>query len=92
MELCTDDELRDARRATIHNSSERLEEIGRAAVERLASLPMRDPEEFAERLEGMSTAERKALRRTANGEWTVTVPGYPEMAFGAAVRTGIVKL
>lgn len=92
MELCSDEELRDARQATVHNSGERLEEIGRAAVERLASLPTRDPEEFAERLEGMSAAERKVLRKTANGEWTVAVPGYPEMGFGAAVRAGLVRV
>ncbi|MEJ1173429.1 hypothetical protein WA845_04215 [Agrobacterium sp. CMT1] len=92
MDFLSDDELRDARRATIGNAPDSLRDLGRIAVDRLAMLPQTNPERFAEHLEGMSPAERKALRRTPNGEWTVTVPGYPEMGFGAAVRAGIVRL
>lgn len=93
MDFCNSDELRDARQATIHGSHDRLQEIGRAAVERLATLPQSDPEDFAERLEGMRAEERKCLRQHKNtGEWIVSIPGKPEMSFGAAVRMGLVRL
>ncbi|MCJ7994590.1 hypothetical protein J5N58_12070 [Rhizobium cremeum] len=93
MDFCNSDELRDARQATIHGSHDRLREIGRAAVERLATLPQSDPDQFAERLEGMTKAERACLRQHKNsGEWIVSIPGKPEMSFGAAVRMGLVRL
>jgi len=93
MDFCNSDELRDARQATIHGSHGRLQEIGRAAVERLATLPQSDPDQFAERLEGMTKAERACLRQHKNtGEWIVSIPGKPEMSYGAAVRMGLVRL
>ncbi|CUX19889.1 hypothetical protein [Agrobacterium deltaense] len=93
MDFCNSDELRDARQATIHGSHDRLREIGRAAVERLATLPQSDPDQFAERLEGMTKAERACLRQHKNsGEWIVSIPGKPEMSYGAAVRMGLVCL
>ncbi len=93
MDFCNSDELRDARQATIHGSHDRLQEIGRAAVERLATLPQSDPDQFAERLEGMTKAERACLRQHKNtGEWIVSIPGKPAMSYGAAVRMGLVRL
>ena len=93
MDFCGPDELRDARQATIHGSHDRLQEIGRAAVERLATLPQTDPDQFAERLEGMSAEERKCIRQHKNtGEWIISIPGKPEMSYGAAVRMGLVRL
>lgn len=93
MDFCNSDELRDARQATIHGSNDRLQEIGRAAVERLATLPQTDPDQFAERLEGMSAEERKCIRQHKNtGEWIISIPGKPEMSYGAAVRMGLVRL
>lgn len=41
-------------------------------------------------VEGMSDAERKAIKQDANGEWIVTIPGRQPMSFGMAVRSGIV--
>lgn len=92
METLTDDELRDARRATVQNNAELMHNLGRQAVERLARMPERDPEGFAEMMEGMSPEERSVLNQTARGEWTVFIPGYPEMSFAAAVRNGIVRV
>lgn len=91
-ETLTDDELRDARRATVQNNADLMHDLGRQAVERLARMPESDPSAFAEMMEGMTPAERRALRQTDRGEWTVSVPGYPEMSFAAAVRTGIVRV
>ncbi|TCV55149.1 hypothetical protein [Agrobacterium tumefaciens] len=91
-ETLTDAELRDARRATVQNNADLMHDLGRQAVERLARMPETNPDAFAEMMEGMSPAERSVLRQKPRGEWTVAIPGYPEMSFAAAVRTGIVRV
>ncbi|BBD38218.1 hypothetical protein Amn_30980 [Aminobacter sp. Y103A] len=92
METMTDDELREARRATIMGDASKMQHFGQQAVNRLALLPTANPEAFAEMVEGMSPAERKALSKNNRGEWIVTVPGRPALSFGAAVRAGIVRV
>lgn len=92
METMTDDELREARRATLMGDSAKLQHLGQQSVARLATLPSADPEAFADMIADMRPNERKALSQTENGEWIVTVPGKPAMSFGAAVRAGIVRL
>lgn len=92
METLTEDELRSARMATLVNDTAKMHHLGKSAVDRLALLPSRDPEGFAEMVEGMSAAERKAISQNAHGDWIVTVPGKPPMSFGLAVRQGIVRV
>lgn len=92
METLDDEELRDARRATVKNDPDRMRELGRVAVDRLARMPELDPEGFAEMLEGMSPAERKCLTQNARGDWIVSIPDKPAMGFGAAVRMGFVRV
>ncbi|WP_415393456.1 hypothetical protein [Paracoccus sp. SJTW-4] len=91
-EFCTDDELRQARQATVFGASDRLQEIGKAAVERLARMPEQDPEGFREMVEGMTAEERKMLHKRDDGGWTLRAPGHPEMSFGAAVLAGLVRI
>jgi len=91
-ETLTDRELRDARRATVQNNAELMHDLGRQAVERLARMPETNPDAFAEMMEDMDPTERGVLRQSPRGEWTVAIPGYPEMSFAAAVRTGIVRV
>lgn len=92
METLSDNDLREARRATIMGDSTKLQHLGARAVDALASLPTADPEAFAEMVEGMSPQERKALSRAKNGDWIVTVPGRPALSFAAAVKAGIVRV
>jgi hypothetical protein len=92
METMTDDELREARRATLMGDSAKLQHLGQQSVARLATLPSADPEAFADMIADMRPNERKALSQTEGGEWIVTVPGKPAMSFGAAVRAGIVRV
>lgn len=92
METLTEDELREARRATIMSDNVKMQHLGRQAVDRLAKLPNVDPETFAGMLEDMRPQERKALSQNSQGEWIVTVPGASAMSFGAAVRAGIVRV
>jgi hypothetical protein len=92
MNTLSDDELREARQATVAGDSVKLQHLGARAVDALASMPTSDPEAFAEMVEGMKPQERKALSRAANGDWLVTVPGRAPMNFGAAVRAGIVRV
>lgn len=91
-ETLTDNELRDARRATVQNNAELMHNLGRQAVERLARMPETNPDAFAEMMEDMDPTERGVLRQSPRGEWTVAIPGCPEMSFAAAVRTGIVRV
>jgi hypothetical protein len=86
MNTLSDDELREARRATVSGDSTKLQHLGARAVDMLASLPTTDPDAFAEMVEMMPPKERAALSRAANGDWIVTLPGKAPMGFGAAVR------
>jgi hypothetical protein len=92
MNTLSDDELREARQATVAGDSVKLQNLGARAVDALASMPTSDPEAFAEMIEGMKPQERQALSRAANGDWLVTLPGRAPMNFGAAVRAGIVRV
>lgn len=92
MNTLSDDELRQARQATIAGDAVKLQHLGSKAVDALASMPTADPEAFAEMMEGMRSEERKALSQAANGDWLVTLPGRAPMNFGAAVRAGIVRV
>lgn len=92
VELLSDADLREARRATIAGDDVKLRHIGERAMETLALLPDRDPEAFEEMLEDMRPNERKALSRAGNGDWIVTLPGQSAMSFGAAVRAGLVRV
>ncbi len=92
METLSDDELREARRATIKNDPGKMQELGRQAVERLAQLPTKDPHGFAEMVAGMSPAERKVIHQNDRGEWIISIPGKPVMSYGAAVRMGLVRI
>lgn len=92
-ELLDADELRQARRATLANAPEEMTRLGQIAVDRLAQMPTTDPETFRDMVEGMDAKARKMIRHDRNcGEWIVSIPGHPEMAYGAAVRLGLVKV
>jgi hypothetical protein len=91
MNTLSDDELREARQATVAGDSVKLQHLGARAVDALASMPTADPEAFAEMVEGMPAKERAALSQAADGSWIVTLPGRAPMGFGAAVRAGIVR-
>jgi hypothetical protein len=91
-ETLTDDELREARRATVSGDAAKLQHFGTRAVEMLASLPTSDPESFAEMVAAMAPKERALLSQAANGDWLVTLPGKSPMGFGAAVRAGVVRV
>lgn len=92
-ELLTDDELRQARRATLAGLPEDMTRLGQIAVERLAKMPESDPETFLEMVEGMDAKARKMIRQDrTSGEWRVNLPGRPEMTYGAAVRMGLIKV
>ena len=87
------DELRQARRATLSNSPEEMVRLGQMAVDRLAQMPTTDPETFRDMVEGMDPKARQMIRHDRNsGQWIVTLPGHPPMAYGAAVRLGLVKV
>jgi hypothetical protein len=87
------DELRQARRATLSNAPEEMARLGQVAVDRLAQMPTTDPETFREMVEGMDPKARKMIRHDRNsGQWIVSLPGHPDMAYGAAVRLGLVKV
>lgn len=87
------DELRQARRATLSNAPEEMARLGQMAVDRLAQMPTTDPDTFREMVEGMDPKARKMIRHDRNsGQWIVTLPGHPSMAYGAAVRLGLVKV
>jgi hypothetical protein len=92
METLPDDDLREARRASVMGDAVKLQHLGARAVDALASMPTADPEAFAEMLEEMPAEERAALSQAANGDWLVTLPGRAPMGFGAAVRAGIVSV
>lgn len=92
METLTDGELREARLATIMNDTTKMQHLGRQAVDRLSMLPERNPQAFAEMIEGMSPNERKALSQNSRGDWVVTVPGRKPMGFAFAVKEGIVRV
>ncbi|TKA95759.1 hypothetical protein FAZ78_15180 [Cereibacter changlensis] len=92
-ELLGDDDLRAARLATLRGDDSTMHEIGRKAVDVLARLPERDPTGFMEMLTDMPKAERECIRFDKNSrDWRVTIPGQPEMSFGAAVRLGLVRV
>ncbi len=90
MSVLDDNELREARSATISGDKGRLQELGKEAVARLANLPRRNPAAFNALIETLSPEERNVLRQTPDGQWIVAVPGQPVMSFGTAVREGIV--
>lgn len=92
-EVLTEDQLRAARMAVVNGDTDGFVNIANAAVDHLANMPKLDPEGFKEMLEDMPAEERKALRydRLSN-DWRVTIPGQPEMSFGAAVRMGLVRV
>jgi len=92
-QMLNDDELRQARRATLSNSPEEMVRLGQAAVDRLAQMPTSDPDTFREMVEGMDPKARQMIRHDRNsGHWVVTLPGHPSMTYGAAVRLGLVKV
>jgi hypothetical protein len=67
--------------------------LGKLAVDRLAQMPTNDPETFLQMVTDMDPKTRDMIRHDrSSGEWIVTVPGRPEMSYGAAVRLGIVKV
>lgn len=87
------EELRQARRATLASAPEEMARLGQMAVDRLAMMPTTDPETFREMVEGMDAKARKMIHQDKNsGEWVVSLPGHPPMAYGAAVRLGLVKV
>lgn len=92
-ELLDADQLREARRLTMVGNSEGLQDLGRIALDRLATLPEKDPEAFHDMLDAMPPAQRKMIAQTADKRgWVLKAPGHPEMSFGAAVRAGFIKL
>lgn len=92
-EMMTDAELLQARRATLANSKEELAALGQMAVSRLAQLPKTDPEGFLQMVANMPPAERKCLQfDNKRREWVVKVPGKPQMSYGAAVHTGLIRV
>ena len=87
------DELRTARRATLSNARDEMSRLGQVAVDRLAQMPTSDPDTFREMVEGMDPKARKMIRHDRNsGHWIVSLPGHPDMSYGAAVRLGLVKV
>ncbi|MBY5973676.1 hypothetical protein KUV28_15060 [Ferrimonas balearica] len=92
-EVLSEDQLRAARMAVVNGDTDGFVSIANAAVDHLANMPKLDPEGFKAMLEDMPADERKALRydRLSN-DWRVTIPGQPEMSFGAAVRMGLVRV
>ena len=92
-EVLTDDELRDARRATLAKSNDMLQDLGRAAVDRLAKLPKTDPRGFQEMVDKMDAKSKEMLRfDRQQGDWILTMPDGNQMSYGAAVRLGIIRL
>lgn len=92
-EMLTDDELRTARRATLGNSKDTLQDLGRLAVDRLAKLPSTDPQGFQEMVEAMDAKSKEMLRFDRNlGEWILTTPDGNKMTYGAAVRMGFIRV
>ena len=92
-ETLTNEELREARQATIMNDREKLSHFGKLALNRMESLPYANEAAFSDLIAGMPAAERKALTRDeVTGQWTVTVPGRERMSFAQAVRAGIVRV
>ena len=92
-ELLDEDQLREARRLTVVGNSEGLQDLGRIALDRLATLPEKDPEAFHDMLDAMPSAQRKMIVQTADKRgWMLKAPGHPEMSFGAAVRAGFIRL
>lgn len=92
-EFLDDDELRNARRATLSNSPDMLHELGRAAVDRLAALPQKDPKAFQEMVDGMDAKSKEMLRYDRQrGAWIMTMPDGSKMSYGAAVRMGIITV
>jgi hypothetical protein len=92
-ELLTDDELRNARRATLSKSEDMLQELGRLAVDRLAKLPQSDPEGFKDMVDAMAPKAKAMLRFDRNrGDWVFTKPDGMQMSYGAAVRMGIIRV
>lgn len=90
-ELLTDDELREARVATIHMDRGRMAHLGKLAVSRLETLPKTDPQAFGEMLDGMPANERRLIQQDeASGEWFLK--GTTPLSFGTAVRMGIIKV
>lgn len=92
-EFLDEGELLQARRYTLAGSKDDLADLGRKAVDRLATLPKTDHEGFLSMLSDMPQRERQCIRQDSKtGEYRVTVPGHPEMSFGAAVRLGLVRV
>lgn len=90
-EMLDDDQLRVARQAAVGQNGDALKQFGQIAQGRLAKLPETNPQRFAEMVAGMTEQERAVLHRNKdNGQWTVRIPGKPEMSFALAVRRGIV--
>ncbi|MGC4025833.1 MAG: hypothetical protein QM744_12175 [Mesorhizobium sp.] len=90
--LLTPEELRECRHATVAGDHAKLRHYGSRAVELFANLPISDPEAFQEMVDLMTPAERKALTQGEEGDWRVTIPGKGTMAFGVAVRQGLVRV
>lgn len=87
------EELRTARRATLSNARDEMARLGQVAVDRLAQMPTTDPETFRDMVEGMDPKARKMIRHDRNsGQWIVSLPGHPDMSYGAAVRLGLVRV
>lgn len=91
-EMLDDDQLRAARQATLRQDGMILKELGKIAQTRLALLPEKNPEAFAELVASMDPKERAVLHRNNdNGRWSVRIPGKPEMSFAQAVRQRFVR-
>lgn len=92
-EMLTDDELRNARRATLAKSDDMLQDLGRMAVDRLAKLPQTDPETFQDMVDAMDPKTKDMLRFDRNrAEWVLTMPDGNKITYGAAVRMGIIRI
>lgn len=79
----------EAQQAAVANDSAKMHHFGKQAVERLTNLPATNPETFAVMVEGMSDAERKAIKQDAKGEWIVTIPGRQPMPYGVELSAGL---
>ncbi|WP_423212041.1 hypothetical protein [Paracoccus yeei] len=91
-EMLDPDHLRMARQATVGQDRDTLKELGRMAQDRLARLPEKNPEAFADMIADMDPKERAALHQNPdNKAWTVRIPGHPEVSFAQAVKMGLVR-
>ena len=80
--------LQDARMATVRGDVERMQGIARSAIDRLTSLPTRDPSAFAEYIEDRFPG---LDWRMDKGHAMVHVEGRGYMPFASLVRGGFLR-